>query len=65
MLSHPFLFYVINLMLSQLTVLPYAIASIILLVVGADSLYWFVPAVIFSLIKAILDAWVLLVEINR
>jgi len=65
MLSHPFLFYVINMMLSQLAALLYVIASIILLVVGANGLYWLVPAVIFSFIKAILDAWVLLVEINR
>lgn len=55
----------INMALSQLAVLLYVIAGIILLVVGADDLYWLVPVVIFSFIKAILDAWVSLVEINR
>lgn len=32
---------------------------------GSGGLYWIVPAIIFSFVKAILDAWVLLVEINR
>ena len=36
-----------------------------MIVAGVDGLYWLVPAVIFSLLKALLDAWVLLVEINR
>ena len=45
--------------------LPYLIAGIILLVGDESGLYWVVPAIIFSLIKAIADAWVLLVEINR
>ncbi len=36
-----------------------------LLISGVGGLYWLVPAAIFSFIKAILDAWVLLVEINR
>ena len=39
--------------------------SIIVLTRGAGGLYWLVPAIVISFIKAILDAWVLLVEINR
>jgi hypothetical protein len=54
-----------SMVLSQLAALPYPIAGIILLISGANGLYWLVPAVIFSFIKAIVDAWVLLVEINR
>lgn len=57
--------HVSNLLLNQIVMLPYMIADIIMLVRGEDGLYWLVPAVIFSLIKAIADAWVLLVEINR
>lgn len=57
--------YTTNIVLSQLAVLPYVIAGITVLARGAGGLYWLVPAVIFSFIKAILDAWVLLVEINR
>ena len=59
---HPFL---LNMLLSQLASLPYVIAGILMLAIGVVGLYLLVPAVIFSFIKAILDAWVLLVEINR
>ena len=51
--------------LSQLASLPYVIAGILALAIGTPGLYLVIPAVIFSFIKAILDAWVLLVEINR
>jgi modulator of FtsH protease len=44
---------------------PYVIAGIFVLVGVPNGLYWLVPAAIFSFIKAILDTWVLLVEINR
>ena len=57
--------YVLNMALSQFAVLPYVIAGIIVLTLGAGGLYWIVPAIVVSFIKAILDAWVLLVEINR
>jgi hypothetical protein len=57
--------YMVNMALSQFAVLPYVIAGIIVLTRGADGLYWIVPAIVVSFIKAILDAWVLLVEINR
>lgn len=46
-------------------VLPYIIAGIVVLSRGSGGLYWIVPAIIVSFLKAILDAWVLLVEINR
>jgi len=45
--------------------LPYIIAGTAILINGASGVYWLVPAVIFSFLKAILDAWVLLVEFNR
>ena len=54
-----------NFLLTQLAVLPYIIAGIIILIQGSTGLYWLVPAFIISLIKALTDAWVLLVEINR
>ena len=55
----------VNIALSQLATLPYLVGAIILLTGDANGLYWTVPAVIFSFVKAVLDAWVLLVEINR
>jgi modulator of FtsH protease len=45
--------------------LPFVIAGITMLVGGGGGLYWLVPAVIFSFLVSLLDAWVLLVEINR
>jgi hypothetical protein len=57
--------FLINIFLSQIATLPYIVAGIFVLAHGTDGLYWLVPAIIFSFIKAILDAWVLLVEINR
>jgi hypothetical protein len=35
------------------------------LTVGFDGLYWLVGGMIFSMLAAMFDAWVLLVEINR
>ena len=57
--------YMVNFILTQLALLPYVIAGIFVLTRGAGGLYWLVPAILISFIKAILDAWVLLVEINR
>ena len=54
-----------NILFTQLAVLPYLISGIIVLNCGYSGLYWLIPGIIFSFIKAIMDAWVLLVEINR
>lgn len=43
----------------------YAIAGITLLVGAGGGLYWLVPATLLCVGRAILDSWVLLVEINR
>jgi modulator of FtsH protease len=50
---------------SQFCVLPYLISGITLLCCGENGVYWVVPAVICSFLKSVIDAWVLLVEINR
>ncbi|HXZ03198.1 MAG TPA: hypothetical protein VEH81_00115 [Ktedonobacteraceae bacterium] len=57
--------YIVNIVLTQLALLPYIVAGISVLTHGAGGLYWLVPAILISFAKAILDAWVLLVEINR
>ena len=57
--------YVLNMALNQFSVLPYLVGGIVIWVNGTTGLYWIVPAMVFSFIKAVLDAWVLLVEINR
>jgi hypothetical protein len=50
--------------LSQTAALLYVIAGVVLLASGTG-LYWLVPAILGSYLVAMLDAWVLLVEINR
>jgi len=58
-------FYLLNIFVDQLATLPYVICGLGMLVYKESYLYWIVPGFIFSFIKAVIDAWVLLVEINR
>ncbi len=57
--------YVINMIIDQIAVIPYLIGGFKILSIDDKGIYWIVPAIIFSIIKAVLDAWVLLIEINR
>lgn len=57
--------YFNNAVLDQAAVVPYLIAGILIVAGHADGVYFLVPAMLFSFVKAIMEAWVLLVEINR
>lgn len=57
--------YIINVILDQIAIIAYLISGIIILTTGEKGLYYIVTAIVFSFIKAVIDAWVLLVEINR
>jgi hypothetical protein len=57
--------YLRNLVLSQVATIPYLVGGVVILAAGAVGLYWIVAAIILSFLKAIIDAWILLVEINR
>ena len=57
--------YFFSVVFNQLSVLPYLVAGIVILIYGENGIYWIVPGIILSFIKAVIDAWVLLVEINR
>jgi len=57
--------YIYNIVMNQAAILPFIICGIAILCNGEVGIYWMVPGIIFSLVKAILDAWVLLVEIHR
>jgi hypothetical protein len=57
--------YVLHLVINQLSILSYLIAGIVILTAGNSGVYWIVPAIILSFIKAALDPWVLLVEIHH
>ena len=58
-------FLVRRIVLAQGAVLPLLIAGVSLLLVTGGSLYWLVPGIVLCLVVAVLDAWVLLVEILR
>lgn len=51
--------------LSQLATWPFIVAGLVLLTGRAGGLDWTVPGVLFSFVYVFIQAWVLLVEINR
>lgn len=51
--------------ISQAAALLFVIGAGATLAYGLAGVYWLVPAIIFSYLIALLDAWVLLIEINR
>ena len=57
--------YRISMVYNQLSLLPYIASAVAILITKENGLYWLVPGIIISFIKAVVDAWVLLVEINR
>jgi hypothetical protein len=57
--------YFRNLVFTQLAVLPYLAGGLLLVCGSGDGLYWLIPGMTISIIKALTDSWVLLVEINR
>ena len=50
---------------AQVAVLPLLAAGVSLLVGAGGGLYWRVPGIVLCLVVAVLDAWVLLIEILR
>ncbi len=54
-----------RIVLAQLAVLPLLVAGVSLLLGAGGGLYWLVPGVLLCLVVAVLDAWVLLIEILR
>lgn len=51
--------------LAQAAALPLPVAGLSLLLGAGGGLYWLVPGIIGCLVVAVLDAWVLLIEIVR
>jgi len=51
--------------MAQVAVLPFLVAGVSLLLGAGGGLYWLVPGVVFCLLIAVLNAWVLLIEIVR
>lgn len=55
----------LSVVIDQVTMLFYLAGAIAVLSQGERGIYWLVPATLCSFIKGFLDAWVILVEINR
>jgi modulator of FtsH protease len=55
----------VNIGFNQLPVLLYGLTGVLMLRNTGSGIYCIVPAIILSYIKAMTDAWVLLIEINR
>jgi modulator of FtsH protease len=55
----------IYLAIDHVAIWCYIAGGVLLLVSGPGGMYWLVPGIIVSFLKAIMDAWVLLVEIHR
>jgi hypothetical protein len=57
--------FVLRVVLGQVATLTLVIAGVAVLWVGPAGLYWLVAGTVFSILAALFEAWVLLVEINR
>ena len=51
--------------ITQVAVLPLLAGGASLLLRAGGGLYWLVPGIVLCLVVAVLDAWVLLIEILR
>jgi hypothetical protein len=56
---------VISTVVTQAATLPLVIAGVSLLLRAGGGLYWLVPGMAFCLVVAVVNAWVLLVEVVR
>jgi hypothetical protein len=54
-----------RIVITQVAVLPLLAGGVSLLLRAGGGLYWLVPGVVLCLVVAVLDAWVLLIEILR
>ena len=57
--------FVLRVALGQIATLPLVVAGIAVLAGGLGGLYWLVAGMVFSMLVALFEAWVLLIEINR
>ncbi len=57
--------FVLRVALGQVATLPFIAAGIAVLAGGLGGPYWLAAAMVFSILVALFDAWVLLIEILR
>jgi hypothetical protein len=54
-----------QLVLTELSALPFIAGGVTLILGAGGGLYWLLAGTVFSFVAALLDAWVLLIEIHR
>ena len=52
-------------LITQVAILPFIVGGLLMLSGSDGGIYWFVPGVALSFVNVFINAWVLLVEINR
>jgi hypothetical protein len=57
--------FLFNVLLLEAATIPWLVGGILVLYGVAGGYYWLAGGIILAFVKAIVDAWVLLVEINR
>lgn len=57
--------FAVNVVLFVAAAIPYVIGGILILFADPAGIYWIAAALVFSVIKAVVDGWVLLIEIHR
>jgi modulator of FtsH protease len=57
--------FVVRVAMGQIATIPTIAAGIAVLAGGLGGLYWLVVGMAFSILAALFEAWVLLIEINR
>ena len=57
--------FVLRVAMGQISTLPLVVAGVAVVSVGIVGLYWLVAGTVFSILAALFEAWVLLIEINR
>lgn len=57
--------YALYFVIDHAATIPFIIVGSALIAGWTNGVYWVVAGTLFSIIKAVLDGWVLLVEINR
>jgi hypothetical protein len=55
----------IQVLLGQLATLLFIVGSVSLIAESGGGLYWFAPATVVAFLAALMNAWVLLIEIQR
>jgi hypothetical protein len=63
--GHPKWWLIVRIVQTHLGSIPLFIAAILLFFVSPAGLYWLVPGFLFSFLAGVMNAWILLIEINR